>query len=62
VSPPLVLSAFRDRAIKGGSYQVVGSLTKYDMFHVSKFGGTYPEEVVKQVSRRFLSTRCGDLG
>ncbi|KAK9729355.1 hypothetical protein K7432_000324 [Basidiobolus ranarum] len=47
------LIALRDRAIRGGSYNVVSPLTAVDMFLVSKEVGLYPPEMVEESRKEF---------
>ncbi|KAK1753218.1 succinate--hydroxymethylglutarate CoA-transferase [Echria macrotheca] len=47
------LLALRDRAVKGGSYEVHASLVKVNMFMLSEEVGLYPTQVVEEGRKRF---------
>jgi len=48
-----VLCALRDRALDGGSYRVVASLTASNVFSISPEVGLYPQSVVDRVQEEF---------
>lgn len=48
-----ILCGLRERALRGGSYHVIASLTAYDMFCLSDEVGVYPQEVVDATQAKY---------